>query len=326
MNLSPLVPFEPVNTNVFPAGDSWIAQIKWDGVRILTYKDGETVKLINRKLHDRTGQYPELVNTAEYASADSFILDGEVISLTGGKPSFHDVMRRDGLRKLQNLPVVRRQVPVTYMIFDILYCNGEWVADRPLRERQELLQQVVRPNETVQLVANFPDPEELFRVVRDHGLEGIVVKDLDSKYLVGGKDKRWMKKKVIQDLIAVVGGVTKRSGTVNALLLGLYDEKGQLWYIGHAGTGKLTQEDWRGITRMAETLAVEERPFINAPERMKDACWLQPNFTVKINYLEWTPGRSLRQPSIQAVLKTPPAECTFNQNSSGYEEKGESRS
>lgn len=313
MALSPIVPFEPMSTDRLPAGDAWIAQVKWDGVRMLTYREETSTRLVNRRLNERTSQYPELADSGAYCSARSVILDGEVIALKDGKPSFHEVMRRDGLRKLGNVDVVKREVPIVYMVFDMLYVNGQWITNKPLRERQELIAAVIRPNDYVQWVPSFPEPDELYRVMEQHGMEGVVAKDLNSSYLIDGKDKRWMKKKIYRDLIAVVGGVTYRGGQVNALLLGLYDPEGRLWYIGHAGTGRLTQSDWRDLTHKTRSVRQEKRPFVNAPERSKGADWLIPSLTVKIHFAEWTPGGQLRQPSIQGLIDAPLESCTFQQ-------------
>ncbi|WP_068615151.1 ATP-dependent DNA ligase [Paenibacillus tuaregi] len=311
MNLKPIIPFEPVTTDRLPEGEDWTAQIKWDGVRMLTYYDGHEVQLVNRKLNERTLQYPELTSIGEYCGADSVILDGEIIALDQGKPSFHEVMRRDGSRKAENIRRVQQEVPVTYMLFDILYYNGSWVTSLPLRERQELLRQTVKPTDRVQITADFPSPGVLYEVMSQHGMEGVIVKDLNSTYAPDGKDKRWMKKKVIQDLVAVIGGYTLRGGIVNALMLGLYDQEGRLWYIGHAGTGKLTVQDWRDITETLKPLTQTVLPFAALPSRSKESYWVSPQLTVKVNFLEWTPGGTLRQPSIQALVSADPKMCRF---------------
>lgn len=311
--LKPLIPFEPIRTDLAPSGGQWIGQVKWDGVRVLTYYDGREVRLFNRKLHERTMQYPELLPIDQYCAADSAILDGEIIALVEGKPSFHEVMKRDGVRKSQNLSAAQRQVSIHYMIFDILYCNQAWVVDRPLEERQHLLEQMIQPNSLVQIVQSFPTSVKLFEAVKEQDMEGVVYKDLTSKYLIDGKDKRWLKKKNIHDLVAVVGGVTLRGGKVNAVLLGLYDDLGQLWYIGHAGTGRFTGKDWQHLTDQLPNLRQARRPFVNLPERMSTAIWTVPRITLKINYLEWTISRTLRQPSIQAITDTKPEDCTFEQ-------------
>ncbi|MEW9669805.1 DNA ligase [Ammoniphilus sp. 3BR4] len=313
MRLAPIIPFEPIATETMPEGEEWVAQIKWDGVRVLTYFDGEEIKLFNRRINERTNHYPELTKIESYCSATSVILDGEIIALgENGKPSFHEVMRRDGLRRMERVKEVQKNVAITYMIFDVLYYNGQWIHHRSLEDRIEILGNIIRPQEYAQLVTVHRDADTLFEVIRQQGMEGIIVKDLLSSYTFDGKDKRWQKKKNFRDLIAVVGGITLRQGIVNALMLGAYDSAGKLWYIGHAGTGKLTKEEWRELTSLVQPLIQEERPFANRPERMKDAIWLQPKITVKIKFMEWTEGYSLRQPNIQGFVDIPPEEARLD--------------
>jgi len=310
--MNPVVPFEPIRTEIFPQGPEWVGQVKWDGVRILTYWDGQSVKLFNRKKHERTRHYPEISEISAYCQAKSIILDGEVIALgPEGKPSFYEVMRRDGLRRMENVPQAQKAVPVTYMVFDILYLNGEWVTSSPLKERQHLLHSVITPNSNVQLVENFPDVQALYQAVEAQGLEGIVMKDLSSSYRINGKDSRWRKKKCYRDLIAAVGGVTLRNQVVNALLLGLFDENGRFWYIGHAGTGKLSQSDWRNVTERIQPLLQEKMPFVNKPPRAQNAVWLRPEIAVKVQFAEWVDGHMLRQPSIQGFVDVPARQCVF---------------
>jgi len=313
MNLDPVIPFEPVLADRIPQGTGWTAQIKWDGVRMLAYFDGREFRLVNRRRHDRTAQYPEFHEPAAWCRASSFILDGEFVAFDRRKPSFHEIMRRDSLRKPEQIHRAVGEIPVAYMVFDVLYCDGQWITSRPLAERQQVLASILRPQPHVQPVENADDAEALLAVMKAHGMEGIVCKRLDSTYAIGGKDKRWQKLKITRDLLAVVGGVTFRDGIVNALLLGLYDGDGRLFYIGHAGTGKITAAEWRRLTREAASLAVREMPFANRPERAKGAVWLRPALVAKIRFLEWTDRGTLRQPSIQAFVDMPPEACTFAQ-------------
>jgi bifunctional non-homologous end joining protein LigD len=311
MNLKPVKPFEPVQADGMPTGDGWIAQVKWDGVRMLTYFDGTETRLINRRLHDRTRQYPELADTSVWCSASSFVLDGEVIALRNGKPSFYKIMTRDNLRHEAAIRQAAGREPVTYMIFDLLYLNGEWLTSRPLRERQERLAEIVRPRGNVQLVDNVTDGEHLLAVMKQFGMEGIVCKELSSTYVPGGKDGRWRKVKLMRDVVAAVGGVTLRNGIVNSLLLGLYAEDGRFMYIGHAGTGKLGRADWRKLTGRLLPLALPRRPFANEPQRAEGAVWVRPEIAVKVQFLEWTPQGTMRHPSIQAIVDAPAEECRF---------------
>ncbi|SFK71102.1 bifunctional non-homologous end joining protein LigD [Paenibacillus sp. 1_12] len=310
MIITPVVPFEPISNDEIPKGEPWIAQIKWDGVRMLTYFNGLQVKLYNRKLNERTLQYPELLTISAYCNAQSVILDGEIIAFDHSKPSFHEIMKRDQLRKASRIDSIQAQVPIVYMIFDVLFLNGEWVTGKTLQERQQILSSIIVQNDHVQLVQNFTDTQELFKVAKAHDLEGIVCKDLSSAYTLDGKDQRWQKKKNYKDVIAVVGGVTLRSGVVNSLLLGLFNEQ-KLVYIGHAGAGRLSNKEWLQFTKLIQSLIQTERPFSNEPERSHEAVWIKPVITVKIQFMEWTHHLILRQPSIQTFVEAKPEECTF---------------
>lgn len=205
MKLQPITPFEPILADQLPIGSQWLAQIKWDGVRMLSYSDGNSSELINRRGNYRTAQYPELTDVSAYCKADSVILDGEIIALKDGKPSFHEVMRRDSLKNGSTISVVRHQVPVIYMIFDILFYNGQSTIDQPLFTRQQLLSDILLPHPHVQAVPSYTDPAELFAAAQSQSLEGIICKDINSTYAPGGKDKRWQKRKIISDITAVAG-------------------------------------------------------------------------------------------------------------------------
>ncbi|WP_379132395.1 RNA ligase family protein [Paenibacillus sp. sgz500958] len=315
MKFSPVVPFEPVISQDLPDGDAWIAQIKWDGVRMLAYYDGTSTELINRRGNRRTLQYPELNDVTAYCKADSVILDGEIIALKQGKPSFHEIMQRDSLRKEQAIQAALSRIPVIYMVFDILYCNGHWTVDQPLSQRQLLLSEMVIPHPHVQVVPSYNHPAELLNAARTNGLEGIICKNPNSMYAPGGKDKRWLKYKIISDLNAVAGGFTIRDGRINAVVLGLYDDDNKLQYIGHAGPGRLNSADWRKVIERGAALSTKICPFATAPARGSGVIWIEPMLVFKVNYLEWNASGTLRHPVIQAEVQIPPGECRLERHS-----------
>ncbi|MDF2961531.1 MAG: ligase [Paenibacillus sp.] len=315
--MEPIIPFEPIRGDNIPADGNWIYQIKWDGVRILTYFDGTDCRLYNRRINERTYHYPEIYNVSAYSNAQSFILDGEVIALAAdGQPSFNEVMRRDGLRRMERVQHVMQEVPVYYMVFDILFLNGNWINQQPLDHRMNILRNIITPNENVQIVTSHSSGNQLFQLMREKGMEGIVCKKLDSTYAAGGKDNRWIKVKNYGDVIAAIGGFTLSGGIINSVLLGLYDSEGRFWYIGHTGTGKLSKADWRGLTERLKPHVQKDRPFVNKPERHNDAVWVRPEVAVKVTYTEWRlhEGRSLRQPSLKSFVDHPAKECVFPDN------------
>jgi len=318
LKLDPVIPFEPVPAERIPAGPGWTAQIKWDGVRVLACLDGQGFRLYNRKGRERTLQYPELHDPSTWCSASSFLVDGEMIAFDRSKPSFHEIMKRDGLRRPERVREAARRIPAVYMAFDVLFCDGRWVTDRPLSERQEVLASMLKPHPSVRLVGNEPDARALLAVMEAHGMEGIVCKRLDSTYAIGGKDGRWRKLKVSRELTAVAGGIAPGGGGTGSLLLGLFDPEGRLVYIGRAGPGRIALAEWSRLLREAKALAVPASPFAAAALRReretgRGVTWLRPNLAVRVRFQEWTPHGTMRQPVILAVADAPPGICTTGQ-------------
>lgn len=315
MMIEPVRPFEPVVSDTIPEGPEWIHQIKWDGVRMLAYADGGRTRLFNRRQNERTANYPELADVADYCSASSAIFDGEVIALgPDGKPSFHEVMRRDGIRRYNRVNTLVADIPVYYMIFDVLFYNGRWVNDRTLEERTDLLRTLVNESDQVHLVTSDTDGAALFDVVRNQDMEGVVSKKRDSSYALSGKDARWQKIKYDRDLVAVIGGASYRQGSVNAVLLGLYDRQDQFVFVGSAGAGKLAAEEWKQLSEWIKRTKTDHCPFHAIPETDRPTAWIRPALTVKVTYAGWTEGRALRQPVIQAIVAEDPESCKFEVN------------
>ncbi|KMY45189.1 hypothetical protein AC622_13920 [Bacillus sp. FJAT-27916] len=314
--MKPIIPFEPIAAAEIPLSGDWVFQVKWDGVRILVYKSISGTEVINRHLNNRTIQYPELLDTESYSKADSFILDGEVIALVDGKPSFHEVMKRDRLRGGAEIEIKKKEIPIIYMVFDCLYMNGVSMMDKPLYERQKMLRSIVKETEHIRLTENFEEGEGLLHAVKEQGLEGILCKDLHACYLPGGKDARWQKIKNYQDVIAVVCGYIQKGSGLRSLLLGLYDSDGQLHYIGKAGRGRYNAQDWKTIQHYLEKSKQAFSPFVKAIHEAKDCQWVSPIFTVKVQFLEWSESRTLRQPVLDSFVERNPLDCRFEKEGS----------
>lgn len=312
--MHPIIPMEPRRADVVPDGPNWIAQVKWDGVRMLTYHCAGDTQLYNRRLRLRTQHFPEFCDVASYCTAKSIILDGEMVALgADGLPSFPAVMRRDGLRQLRRVAAMQRMVPVFYMLFDVLYLNGEWLTAEPLRNRLSILGDAIRPTQYVQPVDSVEDGRGLLALVQSRSMEGIVAKNLDSTYLPGKQTDDWRKIKNYRDVVAVVGGFTVNdSGGVNSLLFGLYDGNGQLHYVGHAGSGKLRQPEWRDLTRQLTQSVSLQCPFSPRPTQRNRTLWVIPLVTAKVQFMAWTEHGSMRQPTVQSLAPDPPQTCVLD--------------
>lgn len=294
-----------------PADKKYAFQVKWDGVRLLAYVTRNGVRLQNRHLKDKTAQYPELANLGSFLFRREAILDGELVVLTKeGKPSFARIIRRDNATEPALIKHLSRVIPVSYVLFDILYLDQQDLRSLPWHKRQEILYQVVRPHEHLHLAENFTDGVALFTATRELQLEGIVAKDKGSPYISGKKSSLWLKIKHRRSLTALVGGYTVKGNNLSSLLLGVYSE-GRLRYIGRAGSG-LGEEERRLLETSLPQLAVPFSPFMNPP-RLKGlkVVWVKPILSVLIEFSEWTENLLLRAPVIKGFTSIPPEECVL---------------
>ena len=135
-------PMEPRPAEAPFDDPEYVYQIKWDGIRILAFLEKGRVRLQNRKGRDRTAQFPELQHLAELIRSEEALLDGEVVVMEGGKPSFPRVIQRDFCKNERSILPLSRKLPCTYCLFDLLFLDGKDLTGEPLVERQQLLSEV----------------------------------------------------------------------------------------------------------------------------------------------------------------------------------------
>lgn len=296
---------EPIQrTEVFDSED-FVYQVKWDGVRILAGMAGDQVHLINKKGNERTLQFPELQQLPELVKADRVVLDGEIIVLREGKPSFPAVMRRDRTASPLTIELFTKTLPITYMVFDLLYLNGQDLRDKPLLERIALLTDLFADHDYLNQVQRFSEGSSLFAAVQNAGLEGIVAKHKNSAYHPGKKHKDWYKIKCQQSQKCLVGGYTLRGNQVNSLLLGVFRED-QLCFAGKAANG-LNAAHWQMLTAQLPSLEISRSPFADATP--KGVHYVQPQLAVQVVFLEWTDALQLRFPVIKSFISATESDC-----------------
>jgi len=287
------------------ADPGWLYQVKWDGVRNLTLVEGGRVRHWSRRLRERTGLFPEFDGLARAVTRRRLVLDGEIVVLRDGRPSFAAVLERD----LAASPPAHG-LPATLMLFDLLEVDGEELYSRPLQERLALLAEVVPPSEAWQVVASFPgrDGPALFEAAVSQGLEGVVAKRLGSRYAPGTRSRDWLKVKRRSEMLAVVVGYTNPAGRPGGLLLGAYHE-GRLRYIGRVGSG-LSGAD---LAAIRSHLPPAPCPFERVPG-LRDrfggdpgpVVWVEPRLTVRVAFTEWTEEQRLRDPVVVGFSTEPP--------------------
>ncbi|MFF1829043.1 ATP-dependent DNA ligase [Paenarthrobacter sp. NPDC058040] len=284
-------------------GSDWLYELKWDGIRAIITGTAGGIRLMSRNGNVLTAAYPELTDRSCWPDGD-FVADGEIVAFgKGGKPDFGRLQQRMNLVKAADIERARSAVPVQLMLFDLLYDGGADLSGQPFRERRERLTSFagrisggcpVRVSEVLD-----HDVDDLLAVAAELGLEGVMAKKADSRYVVGRRSRSWIKLKLEQSQEVVIGGWRPgsgaRSGTFGSLLLGIPDG-GKLRYVGRVGSGF---SDWqlKDILAKLESRKSSESPFLDIPrEDAAGATWVDPELVAEVSYGEWTgPGR-LRHP------------------------------
>lgn len=297
-----LIPPMLAAAGTVPTGAGWAFEFKYDGVRATTYIAGGQVRALSRNGNDVTASYPELAELATLLDSRRVILDGEVVALEpGDRPSFSRLQQRIHLRNPPRTLVT--QVPVTYYVFDLLHLDGEDLTGLPYATRRQLLEGLGLHGEHVRVPANFVDTDgaTMLQAADIAGFEGIVAKRLASPYRPGKRSADWTKVPHIRTQeCLVVGwkpGEGRRVGLPGSLLLGVYNDRDQLVYAGHVGTG-FTDAMLRHLQKDLSPLARSTPPVPDVPrDHARHAHWVEPVLVGEVAFRNWTPDSRLRHPS-----------------------------
>lgn len=290
-----------------PRGDGWTYEVKWDGMRALAFIDGATLRLQSYNERDVTVGWPELAGLPTTVPVGQALLDGELVATDDtGRPSFNRLQQRMHITNPAEANRRAAEVPVTYIVFDLLHLDGHSLLGRSLADRRRLLDQVLDPAPSWRVSPLHDDGEALLAAADQRGLEGVVAKRLDSAYDPGARTKAWRKVKVRREQEFIVGGWLPgegtRSGRIGALLVGYHDVRGHdgpLRYCGRVGTG-FTEADLQRLSSLADPLTTDVCPFDPPPPRpdlARGPTWLEPELVVQVAYGEWTPDDRLRHPA-----------------------------
>jgi len=274
----------------------WVFEEKYDGYRLIAYKEGDRVTLLSRNDKDRTSTFPEIAGAIRKLPASTLVLDGEAV-----------VFDRHGLSRFQLLQQGGKR---TFAVFDCMYLDGRDLRSEPLTARRSAMEAALAGQARL-LPSKRLAPNGLvaYAQATKRGLEGMIAKDQSSIY-VEGRSKKWLKCKVHQEEEFVIGGYTAPAGArqrFGALLLGAYDAAG-LHYVGKVGTG-FSSNSLESLGDLFQGLVRKTTPFIDAP-RGRDVTYLAPKLVAQIAFQEWTADKKLRQPVFLGLRDDKkPTEC-----------------
>ncbi|MBV9546229.1 MAG: ATP-dependent DNA ligase [Chloroflexi bacterium] len=279
------------------------AQRKFDGVRVQLHLDrtqpeGHQVRLFSRSLEDMTGMFPELVDgVLKQVEAKTAILDSEALAFNPLSEEFLPFQETTRRRRKHGIDDLATELPLKAMVFDAMYRDGQPLLDKPLMERIETLQAMVRGTDVLQaedgvVIDDAQRLDVLFEDALERGLEGLVVKRLDSPYQAGARNFNWVKLKrhsrgALEDtvdcvLLGYFVGRGKRVGLgVGALLVGVYDaDSDEFKTVTKIGTG-LSDEQWREVGERAAPFRSDDRPA-RVSSKITPSVWLEPKIVVEV--------------------------------------------
>lgn len=286
-------------------GDTWAYEVKWDGMRMLLDLSGGRARLHSRTGRDVAVAFPELAALA--ATGLDAELDGEIVTMAGGRPSFAALADRFHVQDPRRAAALAKSAPATLIVFDVLRLAGEDLTRRPWTQRRATLESIEDPR--WQLSPVYDDGEALVAATREQGLEGVVAKRRNSRYQPGVRSPDWLKLVHRRTQVALVGGwrpVTSLQGRIGALLLGVWDTGADgtpsLRYAGRAGSG-LSGDFEDALRRLLKPLERQASPFASEVPRIdaQGTTWVAPEVVVEVHHKGRTEAGRLREPVLRGI-------------------------
>lgn len=273
-------------------------QYKYDGFRVQIHKDGDKVRMFSRNLEEMTHMFPELIKaTLTQVKAKTVILDTEALAYNPDSEEFLPFQETTKRRRKHGIDEAALKLPLKAFVFDILYKDGKQLLDKTLVERMKTLSETITDDGVLIRTKNqtVKDPKTLSILLEDaisKGLEGLVVKKLQSPYEAGGRNFNWVKLKRHSDgelsdtidcvILGYISGRGKRTEFgAGALLVGVYDkEKDEFVSISRIGTG-LTDEEWREIHKRADKISLDHKPA-RVNSTIVPSVWIEPEIVIEV--------------------------------------------
>ncbi|MFF7995132.1 ATP-dependent DNA ligase [Kitasatospora xanthocidica] len=287
-----------------PSGPGWLGETKWDGVRCIAYAPAAApVRLIGRSGTDFTERFPEVAAVLTEDVHGPLILDGELVIMRGGVPSFAAMQGRIHRTRPAAVQAGAAAAPALFVAFDLLHSGGRPLLSEPYARRRELLEGLELGRPGLRVPPTWDSVTEAFGWTREHALEGVIAKRADSFYRPGARSRDWIKIKHRRTADVVIGGWLPGGpgGTsVRAVLVGVPAEDGRLLFVGSVSSGMAGPER-RALAAALIRLAVPTSPFTGTRgglglPRGTEVRFTRPELAAEVEFLEITDAGRLRQP------------------------------
>jgi ATP-dependent DNA ligase len=286
----PIKPQLARSAKELPTEDGWCFEPKWDGFRTIVFKDGDDIKLQSRGGKPMNRYFPDVVDQVAQLPAERVVLDGEMIVVVDGIQEFDLLSQRIHPAK-SRVEMLASKTPAAFVAFDLLALDDEVLLDLPYAERRERLEPVVA--EPVQLTPMTGDADAAGTWLTGNS-EGAIAKRADAAYQPGERTGMLKIKRMrTADAVVVAFRFGKEEGTVGSLILGLYDDDGELHVVGHTSGFKAKQK--RELIDVLEPYRTHEQGT-GEPSRWKsdeELVWegLRPELVVEIQFDHITGNR-----------------------------------
>ncbi|HTT14154.1 MAG TPA: DNA ligase D [Burkholderiaceae bacterium] len=276
----------------------WMFEPKLDGYRILAHVGLDAVRLRTRNGIDVTAAFPRLVDDLKRQPVLPMLLDGEIVVLRDGRPSFDALQDRVQLKAASDIEAADRATPSVFFCFDLLHVLGMNVRNACYSDRRRYLGQCLSPTPRIQLVHAEADGEALYRAALAAGFEGMMAKRRSSLYHPGRRSDEWLKIKHVRSAEFIVGGYTEGKGArrdqFGALTLGVWDD-GALLPVGNVGSG-FDDKALGSLKQLLVARQVGTMPFATRPEADGKMFWTRPDLVAEVEFAGWTDAGNLRAP------------------------------
>lgn len=282
-----------------PAGDTYLHEIKWDGIRALIAVEDGQVRIRTRNHNDVTKQFPELTVADKAFRATCGLFDAEIVCLDkSGKADFKKVIHRLMSSGETSIQKGAKSSPVHCYIFDCLYMDGRTLINEPLEKRREWLKDAIKPETPYRISEAVEDGAALFEAAREFALEGIISKDKKGKYLPGKRSDYWLKVKVRSTRECVILGYNPGKGDRSVTFGGLHiaeRDGNNFIYRGKVGTG-FDDATIKEIFKQLKALKEIKKPIPDKVMDEKISIWVEPRLIVEISFSMITKDQQFREP------------------------------